>query len=102
MDGALYTATEIVVFLVIATLIGVVLGRLWGGLRRPSEGGEGGEEESPAAAESAGLRSELAEARRQLGESEAEAADLRKQLSVVEWQVTTLEEELAGRPHDED
>ena len=29
MRGALYAATEIVVFLLIATFIGVVIGRLW-------------------------------------------------------------------------
>ncbi len=98
MDGALYTATEIIVFLLVATAIGVVLGRLWAMARRPAAGTSAEETRQRGADADAALRAELTEARRGAEAAEAEAAELRKQLSVVEWQVSTLEEELANRP----
>ncbi len=96
MRGILYAGTEIVVFLLIATLIGIVIGRMWSAAtRRP---------DAPAQESAdAKAKSELAEARQRLAAVEAERADLAKQLSVVEWQVETLEEELAkSRPAEAD
>ncbi len=101
MRGILYAATEIVVFLLIATLIGVVIGRLWAAaIRRPEAPQPAAPAKEPV---DAGAKAELAKARDRLATVEAEKADLAKQLSVVEWQVETLEEELAkSRPAEAD
>ncbi len=100
MRGILYAGTEIVVFLLIATLIGIVIGRMWStATRRPDAPPVAPAQESADAK----AKSELAEARQRLAAVEAERADLAKQLSVVEWQVETLEEELAkSRPAEAD
>ncbi len=93
MRGTLYAATEIVVFLLIATLIGIVIGRLWAAaVRRPEPADAAAPAEAPGDAKA---QAELARVSERLAAAEAEKADLAKQLSVVEWQVETLEEELA-------
>ncbi len=101
MRGILYAATEIVVFLFIATLIGIVIGRLWAAAgRRPETPAPAAPAKEPVDAKAV---AELAEARERLAAVEAEKAELAKQLSVVEWQVETLEEELVkGRPAEAD
>lgn len=100
MRGALYAATEIVVFLLIATLIGVLIGRLWAAATRRPAAAPAPPPPPPA---DDGAKEELARVREQLAAAEAAKADLAKQLSVVEWQVETLEEELAkSRPAEAD
>ncbi len=106
MRGALYAATEIVAFLLIATLIGIVIGRLWasvggGADRKPATSRlpQPQAEPRPKAADD-GTAAELAKVTAQLAAAEAERADLRKQLSVAEWQVSTLQDELTDEPDD--
>ncbi len=104
MRGALYAATEIVVFLLIATLIGILIGRLWASVGRsadrkpaPSRLPQSPAEPRPKPADD-GSAAELAKVTAQLAAVEAERAELRKQLSVAEWQVSTLQDELADQP----
>lgn len=96
MRGTFYAATEIVVFLLIATLIGIVIGRLWAAaIRRPDQPDPAVPAKEPA---DSATQAELRKIGDQLAAAEAAKADLAKQLSVVEWQVETLEEELAKNP----
>ncbi len=94
MRGTLYAATEIVVFLLIATFIGVVIGRFWSAAARRTAPAASATPPPAEPADTAAL-AEVASLKERLAAAEAEKADMAKQLSIVEWQVTTLEEELA-------
>lgn len=106
MSGTAYAIAEIVVFLVGATIIGFLLGRLTA--RRGTapvigvDGTEPAMETKPArqakSSAAAGpdleqARQELADAKAELADASARVEDLDRELTLAKWQIGELEKE---------
>lgn len=97
MRGTLYAISEILVFLVIATLIGILIGLWVASLRAGSAG------RAPKTAPTSGdIENRLASAEAELAASTARSEEIEKELSMARWQIGTLEDELARRPAPDD
>ena len=98
MRGTLYAIGEIVVFLAIATAIGVAIGVVIGRSRAPQAA-------APRSNPAANIANGVGELKARIKTLEAErtqatgavdrVAELEKELAVAEWQINTLEEEVA-------
>ena len=97
MRGTLYAIGEIIVFLAIATAIGVAIGVIIGRSRAPRAAAPPAS--SAAASNGVGelkARIKALEAERATAGGAADrVAALEKELAVAEWQINTLEEEVA-------
>jgi hypothetical protein len=100
MRGTAYAITEIVVFLAIATMIGVAIGWM---LSRSRAQGTVRTVPEPAPAEATDRTKQLEERIKRLESEKQEmavvtpdVADLRKELAQAQWQIRALEDALAG------
>ena len=102
MRGALYAITEILVFLLIATVIGFFIGRWFDSLRGGGEPAAPSTESAPApkaSQDDSSVRAVEAE----LAAVRSRSEEVEKELSMARWQISTLEDELSKRPDsDED
>ncbi len=98
MSGTAYAITEIVVFLVGATIIGFLLGRLTAKRRAPADSAELMMEtpvktSRAAAGDLDQAHKELGEARTELESANARIEDLDRELTLAKWQIGELEKE---------
>ncbi len=97
MRGTAYAITEIVAFLVIATLIGIAIGWMLSRMRAPvrTMPAAGAPADTDRSRELEERIKRLEAEKREMAEAAPDVAELRKELARAEWQIKALEDALA-------